>query len=292
MDVDLRSNIAAEARAKIVYERLINFTDGLGTIEALQFLMGVHGCAGEHGKPAFSIGMIPPTPGLVNQYFDDSTGVGDKGNSMHEVRGIQGLNGNPWAPAFAQFASPGAGTRQSNVHSEDKKPAKKMRELRVEELQDVLHAEAQLVAALPKMVQAADNPKLKEAFEKHLEQTQGQVDRLKQVFKLLGEEAKPKACKAMMGLEEGSETSGEREKKDELSADLALITAAQKVEHYEISGYGTVRALARQIGEFDVARLLSHTLGEEEIASYLLTEVAKPLVQQLLAEDMKTAGTR
>ncbi len=164
-----------------------------------------------------------------------------------------------------------------------------VRELLVEELQDLLHAESQLVNALPKMAQAAKNPKLREAFEKHLVQTEGQVERLKKVFEMLGEDAEPKPCRAMMGLvEEGQETIKESGDKDELAADLALITAAQKVEHYEIAGYGTVRTLARQIGEVEVARMLSHTLGEEEAADHLLTEIAKPILQQATLEYMQT----
>jgi Mn-containing catalase len=163
-----------------------------------------------------------------------------------------------------------------------------LKELLVTELQDLLHAENQLVAALPKMSKAAHNPKLREAFEKHLLQTQGQVERLQTVFELLGEKAEAKPCKAMKGLvEEGQETIEESRQKDELAADLALITAAQKVEHYEIAGYGTVRTLARQLGQIEAATLLSHSLGEEESTDYLLTEIAKPLVQQALAEDME-----
>src|SRR3954470_4730858 len=165
-----------------------------------------------------------------------------------------------------------------------------LKELLVEELQDLLHAEGQLLKALPEMVQAAHNPKLKETFEKHLAQTQEHVARLEQAFQLLGEQAQPKPCKAMMGLvEEGKETIKEGQEKEELAADLALITAAQKVEHYEISGYGTARALARQINEREVATLLSHTLGEEEGADFLLTTVAKPLVQQASLEDYGAA---
>ena len=165
-----------------------------------------------------------------------------------------------------------------------------LKELLVEELQDLLHAESQLIAALPKMVKAAHNPKLKETFEKHLQQTQTQVERLKKAFELLGADAKPKPCKAMMGLvEEGQETIEEGKDKDEHAADLALITAAQKVEHYEISGYGSARCLARELGEREVATLLSHTLGEEESADHLLTVCAKPLVQQLLKADLEMA---
>jgi len=162
-----------------------------------------------------------------------------------------------------------------------------VRELLIEELQDLLHAEQQLVNALPKMAQAAHNPKLRECFEKHLAQTENHVERLQQVFELLGEEAEPKPCRAMLGLiEEGQERIKEGSDKDDLAADLSLIGIAQKVEHYEISGYGTVRAMARQIGEIDASILLSRTLGEEESADYLLTEVAKPLVQEALSEDL------
>jgi manganese catalase len=167
-----------------------------------------------------------------------------------------------------------------------------LKELLIEELQDLLHAEAQLTKALPLMAGAAHNPKLKETFEKHLIQTEGHVERLKKAFELLGEKAQSKPCKAMQGLiEEGQETIEEGADKQPLAADLALITAAQKVEHYEISGYGTVRALARQIGEIDVANLLARTLGEEESADFLLTEVAKPLVQEATLQDKHPVQT-
>jgi Mn-containing catalase len=153
------------------------------------------------------------------------------------------------------------------------------------------------VQALPKMAEAAHHPKLKEAFQKHLKQTEGHIERLKQAFERLGEDAQPKPCKAMMGLiEESKETIKEGEDQQAIVADLGLIAAAQRVEHYEISGYGTARSLARQIGERDVATLLAHTLGEEESSDYLLTELTKPLMQQAsfrgAAEDGKTLGVR
>ena len=162
-----------------------------------------------------------------------------------------------------------------------------LKELLIEEMQDLLHAETQLTGALPKMAEAAHNPKLKEAFEKHLVQTENHVARLQQAFSIMGEKAQPKPCKAMMGLvEEGKETIEEGQEKEPLAADLALITAAQKVEHYEISGYGTVRALAKQLGLLDIAELMTHTLGDEESADYLLGSIAKPMVQQAPLEDM------
>ena len=162
-----------------------------------------------------------------------------------------------------------------------------LKELLIEEMQDLLHAETQLTGALPKMAEAAHNPKLKEAFEKHLIQTENHVVRLQKAFSIMGEKAQPKPCKAMLGLvEEGKETIEEGQEKEPLAADLALITAAQKVEHYEISGYGTVRALAKQLGLLDIAELMTHTLGDEESADFLLSSIAKPMVQQATLEDM------
>jgi manganese catalase len=162
-----------------------------------------------------------------------------------------------------------------------------LKELLVEQLQDLLHAETQLTGALPKMAEAANHPKLKEAFEKHLAQTEGHVERLRKVFEMLGEQAEPKPCKAMMGLiEEGEETIREGTEKEPTTADLALIAAAQRVEHYEISAYGTARGLARQLGEVQSARLLSHTLGEEESADFLLTAISDPLIQEAALEEM------
>jgi Mn-containing catalase len=162
-----------------------------------------------------------------------------------------------------------------------------LKDLLVEEMQDLLHAENQLVAALPKMAKAAHNPKLKTAFQEHLEETKGHVERLKQAFELLGEKAKPKPCKAMLGLvEEGSETIHEGKEKDESAADLALIVAAQKVEHYEISGYGSLRTFAEQLGETKVSKLLSQTLAEEENADKLLSKLSPPLLKAASAETM------
>jgi Mn-containing catalase len=162
-----------------------------------------------------------------------------------------------------------------------------LKELLVDQLQDLLHAETQLTGALPKMAEAANHPKLREAFEKHLIQTKNHVERLKQVFGILGEKAEPKPCKAMMGLvAEGQETIEEGQDKEALAADLALIAAAQRIEHYEISAYGTAKCLARQLGEFDCAKLLAHTLGEEEAADFLLTAISEPIVQQVSLDDM------
>jgi len=162
-----------------------------------------------------------------------------------------------------------------------------LKELLTKQMSDLLDAETQLTEALPKMAQAARHPKLKEAFEKHLVQTQGHVERLRSAFQSLGEEPENETCKAMQGLiEEGEKTIEEGSQKEPLAADLALIAAAQKVEHYEIASYGTARGLARQMGLRDCARVLSYTLGEEESTDFLLTAISDPLVQQLALDDM------
>src|SRR4029450_7846835 len=149
----------------------------------------------------------------------------------------------------------------------------------VTQLQDLLHAEGQLLKALPTMIEAARAPVLKFAFEKHLSETEDQVERLKEVFGLLEATAKPKPCTGMAGLlDEGTEVIEEGENKDDVAADLALIAAAQKVEHYEISAYGTARSMAGQIGQPEIAELLSRSLAEEEAADSLLTQIARELL--------------
>lgn len=157
-----------------------------------------------------------------------------------------------------------------------------LQELLVEELQDLLHAEGQILKALPKMVKAAHEPKLKNALEKHRRETEGQVERLKKAFELLGARARAKMCNGMRGLiEEGQEVLAEGKEQDDDIADLGLIAAAQKVEHYEISGYGTAKAMANELGESEVAKLLSQTEEEEGNADKTLTEIAKPLLERV-----------
>ena len=156
-----------------------------------------------------------------------------------------------------------------------------LQELLVDEMKDLLHAETQLVKALPKVAKAAHNPKIKAAVQKHLEETKIHVERLKQAFELLGEKPKAKPCLAMQGLvNEASETIEEGKKKDEAIADLALVASAQKVEHYEISGYGTLRTIAEKLGNKKVAKLLAQTLAEEEKADQLLTKLSPPVLEE------------
>jgi Mn-containing catalase len=167
-----------------------------------------------------------------------------------------------------------------------------LRDLLIEEMRDLMHAETQLVAALPKMAKAAHDPKLKTAFQNHLEETKGHVERLKEAFDLLGVKAKAKPCKAMLGLvAEGKETIDEGKEKDESAADLALVVAAQKVEHYEMSGYGSLHAFAEKLGEKKVAKLLSQTLSEEQKADKLLSQLSGPLMQQAVTDSMDMAAT-
>ncbi len=288
LDVDLRSNIAAEARAKIVYERLINFTTDAGTKDALQFLMtreithmkAFTAALESLQKPRFSIGRIPPTPGLVDQFFNDSTGEGEDGEI--DARGPWNEGGD-WtrveAPAFQALGSSDAGAAVDDRSTSTASEPEMLEELLVDHLRDLLHAEGQLVKALPKMVEAAHDDALKFAFATHLDETQEQVARLKEVFNLLGAQAKGKVCKGMAGLlEEGDEVIADGDGKDEVAADLALIAAAQKVEHYEISAYGTARTLAGQAGLPAIAQMLNESLAEEEIADNLLTQVARELM--------------
>src|ERR1700680_3647680 len=144
-------------------------------------------------------------------------------------------------------------------------PQNSLQELYIDELRDLYNAETQLVKALPKMAKAASNGQLREAFEEHLRQTSEQVSRLEQIFEQLEEKPSGKKCLGMEGLvKEGAETIGENYAEDVL--DAALIGAAQRVEHYEMAGYGTARALAELLGENEHVSLLNQTLEEEKQA--------------------------
>ena len=147
-----------------------------------------------------------------------------------------------------------------------------LKELYIDELKDLYSAENQLVKALPKMAKAATSPDLRAGFEEHLEQTKGHVRRLETIFEQLGESPKGKKCKGMEGLiEEGSEAIEEYEG-DLL--DAALIGAAQRVEHYEMAGYGTVSAFAEELGESEHVTLLNETLEEEKETDEKLSGLA------------------
>jgi len=150
---------------------------------------------------------------------------------------------------------------------------KSLNDLLLNELRDIYHAEKQLVKALPKMAKKAKSDQLRQAFEMHLEQTKGQVERLEQVFDKLDAPTRGKRCEAMEGLiEEAQEIMEEINTPEVL--DAALITAAQKVEHYEIASYGSVCALAKALGHDDAAKLLEETLNEEKETDAKLNQIA------------------
>jgi ferritin-like metal-binding protein YciE len=152
-----------------------------------------------------------------------------------------------------------------------------LKTLYVNELRDLYNAENQLIKALPKMAKAASSEELKEAFEKHLEQTKTHVERLEEVFEDLDEKPTGKTCRAMKGLiEEGSEIL--EEDGEESVLDAGIIVAAQKVEHYEIASYGSVRTFAELLGKDKSAQLLQTTLEEESEANEKLNELAEGIV--------------
>jgi ferritin-like metal-binding protein YciE len=162
-------------------------------------------------------------------------------------------------------------------------PQNDLRELYIDELKDLYNAESQLVKALPKMAKAANSDELRTGFEEHLEQTKEQVQRLEQIFEMLGESPKGKKCKGMEGLiEEGSEMIDEDF--DGSVKDAGLIGAAQRVEHYEIAGYGTVIAFAETLGEKEHVNLLEKTLQEEKETDEKLTELSEQINSQATSE--------
>ena len=172
-----------------------------------------------------------------------------------------------------------------------------MQELFIEELRDMYHAEKQLARALPKLAKAANSEQLRTAFEEHTEQTKGQIERLQQVFESIGSPARAKRCEAMEGLVEEAQEMLDEDISDEL-LDVALIASAQKVEHYEIAGYGTLRTLAQQLGHNEAAKLLEETLNEEKQTDELLNKIALGEVNKTAMqaeeseneEEMETAG--
>jgi ferritin-like metal-binding protein YciE len=151
----------------------------------------------------------------------------------------------------------------------------------VEELKDLYSAESQITKALPKLAKAASSQELQSAFEQHLEETEGQIRRLEQVFEILGASPKGKTCNGMKGiLSEGSEAIEETEEGD--VRDAALISGAQRVEHYEMAAYGAVRSYAERLKQKQIAQLLEETLEEEKAADKKLTDISKKVNQQAL----------
>lgn len=154
---------------------------------------------------------------------------------------------------------------------------KTLEDLFVHELKDLMSAEKQLVKALPKMIKAATNDDLRQALESHLQETEEQARRLEEIFKQLDIPSRSMKCKAMEGLIEEGKEALEEEMEDSVR-DAAIICAAQRVEHYEIAGYGCARTFADQLGHQDASRLLQRTLDEEKAADEKLTQIAMTAV--------------
>ena len=166
-----------------------------------------------------------------------------------------------------------------------------LRDLYVEQLRDLYDAEKQLTKALPKLAKAATSPKLKQAFETHLRETEGHVKRLEQVFGTLDMAPRGKKCKAMQGLiEEGNEMMEENAEADVM--DAGLIAAAQRVEHYEMAGYGTVRTYAQTLGEKQAVTLLQQTLDEEKHADDLLTQIAESAINVEASQGQSASASK
>jgi ferritin-like metal-binding protein YciE len=170
-----------------------------------------------------------------------------------------------------------------------------LRTLWIEEMRDLYNAENQLVKALPKMAKKASTSELKEALESHLEETRGHVERLDEIFQRLGKKPTGKTCKGMQGLiEEGSEMM--KEDGPDSVIDAGIIAAAQRVEHYEMAGYGVARTFASILEEDEAEDLLQETLDEEGAADEKLTEIAENIVNEEAEdageEEMATSSRR
>jgi ferritin-like metal-binding protein YciE len=150
-------------------------------------------------------------------------------------------------------------------------------QLLTDQLQDLYDAEHRITEALPKMAEAADSPQLAQAFRDHLQETERQIERLERVFEIIGQKAKRKSCEAMKGLiAEGNEVLALGGNPD--VRDAALIAAAQRVEHYEMAGYGCVRSYARRLGYTEAEELLQATLDEEGATDHKLTDLAESII--------------
>lgn len=180
--------------------------------------------------------------------------------------------------------STGASRSKSNSRNEDM-PNSKFHELFVEQLKDIYWAEKNLVKALGKMAKAATSEELADAITNHQEQTRGQVTRLEQVFESIGQTAKAKKCPAMEGLiAEGQEVIEDTEE-DSAVRDAGLIICSQKIEHYEIASYGSLRTLAAKMGHEEAVQLLEQTLNEEKETDVLLTQLAESSVNEEAAAE-------
>lgn len=168
--------------------------------------------------------------------------------------------------------------------AQDKMP---LREFFLEELRDVYGAEQQLTKALPRLRKAATSPDLAMAFEDHLQVTQNQIARLEQIFQLMNEKPDAKKCEGMEGLLKEGESVIKDTETGSATRDVGLIVSAQKVEHYEIAAYGSLRQLARNINKEEVSRLLEQTLEEEKATDMLLSNLAETLINQDASNEIR-----
>jgi len=189
-------------------------------------------------------------------------------------------------------SSKSGSSKRSQGNSGGKSDATMLKELFLDELKDIYWAEKHLTKALPKMAKAATSEELSNAFTQHLKITQGQVERLEQVFEALDMTARAKKCEAMEGLVEEAQNLLEELPKGSAVRDAGLIIAGQKVEHYEIAAYGSLVQLAKTMGENEVANLLQQTLNEEKQADQLLTELAVSGINIGAENEPESAGRK
>jgi ferritin-like metal-binding protein YciE len=193
------------------------------------------------------------------------------------------MNGTTTKPAQNGKANTTASTAKTSASKSKSDVAHSLRTLFVDELKDIYFAEKALIKAIPKMIQNASAMELTHALTGHLEETKKQVARLEKVFSIIGEKAEGKKCEAITGLiKEAEEIMGATEKG--MVRDAGIILAGQKVEHYEIATYGTLRIFAKTLGEDEAAALLDETLSEEKTADQKLTEIALAFVNDEAAQ--------
>lgn len=189
------------------------------------------------------------------------------------------------AGSTTKAAPKSAETPASSAGKKGKMEDSEFHEFFLDGLKDIYWAEKHLVKALPKMKKAATSPELADAFEKHAQETQAHVEALEKVFELLEEKAQAKKCDAMAGLLEEADSVVEDTDSGTMTRDAGLILAAQKVEHYEIATYGTLRTFAQNMGHSDVAKLLQQTLDNEKATDVALTKVAESFVNERAAAE-------
>ncbi len=180
--------------------------------------------------------------------------------------------------------------RTKNMEMENETPGNGLQELYIEQLKDLFNAEQQLVKALPKMTKAASSPELKSAFDEHWQKTQEHINRLEKILGDLNEKPGRIKCEGMEGIVSEGEEAIKKKNDDPVIKDAELIAAAQRVEHYEIAGYGTVRTFAEMLGYDDAAELLQQTLEEEGEADKTLTSISEKLLSSRETESEEETG--